>query len=211
MTTAATTDDPAWLRRLRARDEAAFVALVDRHHASLLRLAETFVPSRAVAEEVVQETWVAVLDGLARFEGRSTVKTWIFRILVNRARTRGQRERRTVPLASLFDDDVSGEGAPVVDRARFDATGRWAAPPRGWTAQDVEGRLMTREAVVHVERRIAALPPQQRAVVLLRDVDGLDAEEACAVLGISEGNQRVLLHRARSTLRADLERFIDPE
>jgi RNA polymerase sigma-70 factor (ECF subfamily) len=203
--------DRVLLERLRARDEAALSALVDRHHAAMLRLAATFVPSRAVAEEVVQETWLAVIDGIDRFEGRSSVKTWIFHILVNRARTRGVRERRQVPLSSFADDSTSGEGAPVVDAHRFDDRGRWTAPPRGWTAHDVERRLMTQEAVAFLDERLAQLPPSQRAVLLLRDVDGLDAEAACAVLGISEGNQRVLLHRARASLRTDLERFVDPE
>jgi RNA polymerase sigma-70 factor (ECF subfamily) len=165
------------------------------------------VSSRAVAEEVVAETWLAVYTGLERFEGRSSLKTWLFRILTNKAKTRGQRESRTVPFSALADGD---EGETAVDVERFlgpDSRhpGGWAAPPRGVP----EERLLAREARERIEAAIAALPPSQRTVITLRDVEGLSAEEACNILGVSETNQRVLLHRARSKVRAAFERYLE--
>jgi RNA polymerase sigma-70 factor (ECF subfamily) len=199
--------DHALLERLRARDEQAFVELIDRYHGPLLRLALAFVPSRAVAEEVVQETWVGVLNGLATFEGRSTLKTWIFRILSNRAKTRGIRENRTVPFSGLSEQGNEPEAA--VDPARFQQNGMWGLPPRRWEDDAAERVLMNRQAMQRLEEAIAALPPNQRAVVTLRDVDGLDSAEVCNVLEISETNQRVLLHRARAKLRAVLEEYVE--
>ncbi len=199
--------DLALVERLRARDERAFSELIDRYHGPLLRLALVFTPNRAVAEEVVQETWVGVLDGLATFEGRSTLKTWIFRILTNRAKTRGERESRTVSFSGLADP--SGEYEPAVDPARFQSNGMWRLPPGRWEDDTSDKILIRKQALRRLEEEIAALPANQRVVVTLRDIDGLDSNEVCSVLGISETNQRVLLHRARSKLRAVLEEYVE--
>jgi len=174
----------------------------------MLRIALMYVSSRAVAEEVVQETWLAVFTGLERFEGRSTLKTWLFRILTNKAKTRGQREGRTLPFSALAAD--RDEEATAVDVDRFLGpdnrhAGHWAAPPRGVP----EERLLAGEARAKIEAAIDALPPNQRTVITLRDVEGLSAEEACNILGVSETNQRVLLHRARSKVRAALEQYLE--
>lgn len=203
-------EDAALVRRLRAREEAAFAELVNRYHGALIRLAMTFVPSRAVAEEVVQETWLGVIRGIDRFEGRSSLRTWVFRILVNRARTRGTQESRSVPFSSVGEP---GADEPAVDPDRFlgDGTrwaGHWAVAPRSWAAGPEE-RLLSRETVAVVETAVAALPPSQREVITLRDIEGWDAAEVCALLGVSDGNQRVLLHRARSRVRAALEVHLD--
>lgn len=203
-----TDEDAELLRALRAGDEHAFAELVAKYGPSLLRLAQLFVSSRAVAEEVVAETWLAVFTGLERFEGRSSLKTWLFRILTNKAKTRGQRESRTVPFSALAADGDEGETAVDVDRFLGPDSrhpGGWAVPPRGVP----EERLLAREVRERIETAIAALPPNQRAVITLRDVEGLSAEEACNVLGLSETNQRVLLHRARSKVRAAFERYLE--
>jgi RNA polymerase sigma-70 factor (ECF subfamily) len=194
-------EDAELLERLRAGEEAAFTALVDEYGPSLLRVAQLYVPSRAVAEEVVADTWLAVLTGIERFEGRSSLKTWLFTILSNKAKTRGVRESRTRPF-SAFDGD---EGDTAVDADRFARDGHWVAPPRAVP----EERLLAGETRRVVEDAIAALPENQRAVITLRDVEGLSAEEACNVLGVSETNQRVLLHRARAKVRAALERYLE--
>jgi RNA polymerase sigma-70 factor (ECF subfamily) len=162
-----------------------------------------FVSSRAVAEEVVQETWLAVLTGLERFEGRSSLKTWLFTILSNKAKTRGQREARTLPFSAFAAD--GDEEDTAVDADRFVRGGAWGAPPRGIP----EERLLAGEARARIDRAIAALPTNQRAVITLRDVEGLSAEEACNVLGLSETNQRVLLHRARAKVRAAFEEYLE--
>lgn len=201
-------DEQALLTRLRNRDEAAFSHLVDRLHGPLLRLALAHVSSRGVAEEVVQETWLAVLDGLDRFEGRSSLKTWIFRILTNRAKTRGVREKRSVPFSSLGSADDGDGGHDGVDPARFE-NGMWSAPPRSWQDPFAEQLLITGQAMAQLEAALQTLPAQQRVVVVLRDVEGLDAEAVCNILEITETNQRVLLHRARTRLRAALEAFVD--
>ncbi len=181
--------------RLRAGDEAAFTKLVAEHHRPLVRLARTFVHGEAVAEEVVQETWLAVLDGIGSFEERSSLKTWIFRILVNRARTRAKRQGREVP----FDVDV--EAHP--DEGRVSGGGFWMdGGPKRWGESDID----TKRIVEIVRREVENLPPAQRAVVIMRDVEGMDAKEVCNVLGIQETHQRVLLHRGRSMLRAKIER-----
>jgi RNA polymerase sigma-70 factor (ECF subfamily) len=201
-------EDAGLLEGLRAGDERAFAELVAKYGPSLLRLAQLFVSSRAVAEEVVAETWLAVYTGLDRFEGRSSLKTWLFRILTNKAKTRGQRESRTVPFSALAADGDEGETAVDVDRFFGPDSrhpGGWVAPPRGVP----EERLLAAEARATIESAIAALPPNQRAVITLRDVEGLSAEEACNVLGLSETNQRVLLHRARSKVRAAFERYLE--
>jgi RNA polymerase sigma-70 factor (ECF subfamily) len=173
----------------------------------LVRLAQSFVPSHAVAEEVVQETWLAVLDGLDRFEGRSGLRTWVFSILVNRAKTRGTRERRTVPFSAVAEG--SEPDTPAVDPARFRENGMWGDPPRKWETDAADNVLMRRQGLEHLQAALASLPDAQRAVLVLRDIDGLDAIEVCNVLEIAETNQRVLLHRARSKLRAALEAYVE--
>ncbi len=187
--------DGELLARLRAGDEQAFVLLVARHHAAMLRIARSFVASTAVAEEVVQDTWLGVLRGLEGFAGRSSFKTWIWRILVNRARSTGMREHRTVAV---------GDAGPAVDRARFDASGAWMSPPQHWI-EDSDDRMLAQALANPIKTALRALPERQREVVLLRDVDGLSGDEVCEVLEISEANQRVLLHRGRSRLRQALE------
>ncbi|WP_437968622.1 RNA polymerase sigma factor [Sorangium sp. So ce260] len=202
---AAPAEEIALVRRLLAGDERAFEQLVTQLHTPMLRLART-IAGPAGAQEVVQDTWAAVFDGLVRFEGRSSLKTWVFRILTNRARTWGTREKRTVPVAWLEHGDQGGE--PAVDPARFDGTGDWATPPVPWTEQSPEGLLLRKEIGAVLQRELEALVPGQRAVVLLRDVEGCPSDEVCEILGISEANQRVLLHRGRSKLRAALERYL---
>jgi RNA polymerase sigma-70 factor, ECF subfamily len=179
------------LLRLRSGDERAFVSLVERHQKQMLRLAASFVPSRAIAEEVVQDTWLALLRGLDTFEGRSSLKTWLFGILVNKARTTGTREYRIVPVA---------DPEPCVDPARFDESGSWADPPERWI-EAAEGRVAAGKLADRIRSLIDELPARQREVVILRDVEEMSSEEVCSVLEISDGNQRVLLHRGRSRLR----------
>lgn len=197
-------EDQELVARLRQGDEAAFTALLDRHGGALRRLARTFVSSDAAADEVVQDAWVAVLDGLGTFEARSSLKTWIFRILVNRAKTKGAREARTVPVSSLgADDEETSEVA--VEPSRFDGRGMWSAPPERWESETPAKLLLRKELVGELERAIAELPERQRSVVVMRDALGWSSEEVCNVLELNETNQRVLLHRARSRLRAMLE------
>ncbi|MGE5049372.1 MAG: RNA polymerase sigma factor [Deltaproteobacteria bacterium] len=192
---------------LREGDESAFLEIVGRYHASMLRVAQVFVQTPAVAEEVVQETWLAVLEGISRFEGRSALRSWIFRILANRARTRAQREARTQPFSSLEEQD----DGPTVDPARFlpedhpQWPGHWSAPPSPWA----DAQLMTGETLALAQRAIDALPSRQKQVILLRDVEGCSPEEVCEALGLSDGNQRVLLHRARAAVRAALESYLE--
>src|SRR6266545_5160573 len=200
---------------LRAGDEAAFATLIDRYHASLLRLAMLYVPSRAVAEEVAQETWLGVLQGIGRFEGRSSLKTWIFRILTNRARTRGQREGRSVPFSDLAVAEA-GSSELSVDADQFWPADHpawanlWVSYPRNWNELP-EDRLLSRETLDRVQAAIAALPPSQREVIRLRDVEGWSSAEVCNVLEITETNQRVLLHRARAKVRSDVEQYLNVE
>jgi RNA polymerase sigma-70 factor (ECF subfamily) len=195
-------DDVRLLERLRAGDEQAFVTLVGRHHDSMLRLAKTFVHSHAIAEEVVQETWLGVLRGIDRFEGRSSLRTWLLAILVNRARSTGAREARTVPAS---DPETF---VPAVDRSRFDASGAWSSPPRLWE-EDVEDRIGATSLRAEILSALAKMPARQRAVVMLTDVDGLRGDEVCQVLGLTAVNERVLLHRGRSRLRQALEDTIE--
>ena len=193
------------IAKLRAGDEPAFAMLVDRYHAAMRRLARTFVSTDAAADEVVQDTWIVVLDGIAKFEERSSFKTWLFRILVNRARTKGVREARTVPASSLAPDD---EGDPsAVDPARFDQRGMWSTPPGRWDGDTPEALVLRQELVTVLEQAIRGLPERQRTVVVLRDVLGWTSDEVCNVLELEETNQRVLLHRARSRLREMLEDY----
>ncbi len=195
-------DDSHVVRALRDGDEVVFADLVRRYQAPLLRLAQSYVPSRAVAEDVVADTWLGVLNGIDRFEGRSSLKTWIFRILVNTAKTRGQREGRTVPFSSLAPDEGAYE--PAVEPERFTRMGFWWTPPDTWP----EDRLLAGETRAVIAEAIAALPPSQRAVITLRDVDGWSAEEVRNVLDISETNQRVLLHRARAKVRRAIDEYM---
>jgi RNA polymerase sigma-70 factor, ECF subfamily len=188
-------EDEELVARVRAGDEQAFVQLVSRHHAAMLRLANSFVSSTAVAEEVVQDTWLGVLRGIDSFAGRSSFRTWLLRILVNRARSTGVREHRSVAV---------GDAGPVVDRARFDASGAWMSPPQHWI-EDSDDRMHAQALAGHIHKTLGELPARQREVVVLRDVDGLSSDEVCEVLEISDANQRVLLHRGRSHLRQALE------
>jgi RNA polymerase sigma-70 factor (ECF subfamily) len=206
------TDQTELIAALRRGDQAAFAKLVDELSPGLLRLAIQHVPSRAVAEEVVQDTWVGVINGIDRFEGRSSLKTWIYRILLNNARTRGKRERRTLPFSYFRRRAEEGGSEPAVEPERFqgrrgEQPGSWARPPVEWEAP--EEKLAMAEARQVMLEAIAALPPRQREVITLRDIQGLSAEEARNALGVKETNQRVLLHRARSKVRAALERYFD--
>jgi RNA polymerase sigma-70 factor, ECF subfamily len=198
------TEDTDLVAGLVARDEATFARLVGLWGPMMLRVARSHVSTEASAEEVVQDTWLAVLRGLDRFEGRSSLRTWVFRILANTAKTRGVRERRTVPMSSLGGD----ESGPTVDPDRFrDAADRypggWRAFPVAWP--DPEQRALGHEVGRVVTGAIAMLPPQQRTVVTLRDVHGFGADEVCELLDLTAGNQRVLLHRARASVRSRLE------
>lgn len=195
------------VRRLRRGDESAFRDLIETYGPSLLRLAMTYVGSHAVAEEVVQDTWVGVLRGIERFEGRSSLKTWVFTILANTAKTRGVRERRTIPLSSLAPSD--GDAEPAVDPERFFA-GRWATPPSTW-GDLPEQAVLAGETRRRLVEAIERLPEMQRRVVTLRDVEGWPANEVCELLDLSEANQRVLLHRGRSKVRAALEPHLTAE
>ena len=196
------------LEALRSGDEAAFAALVDRYHASLIRVARLYVASEAAAEEVAQETWLGVLQGLEGFQGRCTLKAWIFTILANIARSRGARDKRMLPMSSLGPEDE--DRGPSVDPERFNPDGHprwpghWSQPPEAWE----EDELVSRETLAAIKAAIETLPPTQRAVMTMRDVEGLDSAETCHILGISEGNQRVLLHRARSKVRKALEGYM---
>lgn len=206
----ASTDEWHLIDLLRNGDEAAFVALIEHYHTALLRLAMAYVMSRSVAEEVVQETWMAVLEGLPRFEGRSSLKTWIFRVLANRAKTRAQREGRTIPFSSL-PDVLDSTHEPAVEPERFRPPGQqwaggWVTFPARWE-ESPEERLLSQETSHCIERAIEALSANQRVIITLRDVEGWSPEETSRFLGISEGNQRVLLHRARSKVRGALERY----
>jgi RNA polymerase sigma-70 factor, ECF subfamily len=199
-------DSAALVKRLLDGDEAAFTDLVEQYHGRLLRLALVFVSDRASAEEVVQDTWLAVLTGLRSFEGRSALKTWIFSILTNRAKTRGQRDKRSVSFSALSGEHFQED--PAVSPSRFTPSGSWSAPPEPWEEDTPEGLLLRQETRTLIDRTIAGLPPGQRAVVTLRDVEGLDSAEACNILDISETNQRVLLHRARAKIRNALEQHV---
>lgn len=196
---------------LRARDEAAFAELIERHHTTMVRLAMSFVSTRAVAEEVAQEAWVGVLKGIDRFEGRSSLRTWIYRILTNTAKTRAAREARSIPFASLGG---GGGDEPSVDPDRFlpadDAhwAGHWASYPRRWDDMP-EARLLSGETQGVIGNAIDRLPPNQRDVIRMRDVEGFSSVEVCELLSVSEANQRVLLHRARGKVRAALESYLD--
>jgi RNA polymerase sigma-70 factor (ECF subfamily) len=191
-------DDSALLERLRAGDETAFDELVARHDAALRRVARTYVRTDAAAADVVQETWLGVIRGLASFEGRSSLRTWLFRILVNRARTRALREARDLPFSSLASEDE-----PALEASTFARDGHWASAPARLDAEP-ETNLLSAELRAHLLEAVDGLAPSQRAVITLRDLVGLRADEVCDLLELSEVNQRVLLHRARSRVRSAL-------
>jgi RNA polymerase sigma-70 factor (ECF subfamily) len=205
-------DEAQLVRALRQRDEAAFVEVTESYFSSMLRVAQIYVSSRAAAEEVVQDAWVGVLNGIDRFEGRSSLKTWVFRILTNTAKTRAVRESRVIPFSALQDPGRVPE--PAVDADRFlDSEhprwpGHWTSPPSGWAAVPEE-QLLGKETRELVGLAVERLPANQRAVISLRDIEGWDAEDVCNVLGVSETNQRVLLHRARSKVRRELESYFE--
>jgi RNA polymerase sigma-70 factor, ECF subfamily len=201
-------EESALVARLRAGDEESFRGLVANYYGSLLRLAMSFVSERTAAEEVVQETWLGVIQGLSGFEGRSSLKTWIFRILANRARTRGKRESRSIPFSSLKDPQSEPDYEPAVDPSRFNARGMWAETPPRWTDAPPEELLARRETMELIQRAIVELPDNQRAIITLRDVEDVAPDEICNILEISETNQRVLLHRARSKIRSALEQHL---
>jgi len=201
--------DQETVAALRRGDEQTFRDLFARTYPMLKRVARGYVASDAVAEEIVQETWMAVIAGIDRFESRSTLGTWIFSILTNQAKTHCARERRALPFSSVVPMDAE---EPVVAPDRFQNDdeawpGHWATPPRPW--QRPERRMLALEAREHLRRALAQLPERQRLIVGLRDVDGHSAEEVCGLLGLSQENQRVLLHRGRSRLRAELETYLD--
>jgi RNA polymerase sigma-70 factor (ECF subfamily) len=211
-TTAAPSDDLELIELLRARDEAAFMSLVDRLQPMMLRVARMYVSSQAVAEEVVQEAWLGVLQGIDRFEGRSSLRTWILRIVSNIAKTKGQREGRSVPFASLAGDDLD---RPTFDPDRFlgpgeEWAGHWSSMPTEWRGLPDE-RALASETLAVVRAAIDALPPMQAEVIRLRDVLGWTSEEVRNALDLTETNQRVLLHRARAKVRRALEREMEIE
>lgn len=197
-------DERELVVRLRSGERAAFAALVGRHGGALLRFARSFLRDGPLAEEVVQDAWVAALEHLEDFEGRSSLRTWLFRIVANRARTRLQREGRSVPFSAL---EPAGEEQGL-DPGRFAADGHWLEPPAAWSVQDPERLAEDAETRAAIEGAIAELPPAQRAVITLRDLEGLEAEEICGLLGVTVSNQRVLLHRARTKVRAALEKAL---
>ena len=208
-----TPDDVALVAALRDGDERAFAGIVEQLNGPLLRLARLYVSSSTAAEEVVQETWLGVLRGLDRFEARASFRTWVFRIATNRAMTHGRRERRDIPLSALLDPAGDADG-PAVDLNRFLApgeqwAGHWAVPPERW-APDADAHLAAKETRELVAAALETLAPAQRIVMTLRDVEGWSSDEVCSALEISAGNQRVLLHRARSHVRAELERHMAP-
>ena len=201
--------DEQTLAALRSGDERAFRDVFARSYPMMKRVARAYVASDAVAEEIVQETWMAIVTGIDRFEGRSALGTWIFSILTNQAKTHSAREKRAVPFSSVATTDFE---EPVVDPDRFQKDdeawpGHWATPPRPW--QKPERRLLSLEARDHLKAAMAQLPDRQRMIVGLRDIDGHSAEEVCDLLGLSPENQRVLLHRGRARLRAVLEEYLD--
>ena len=205
-TSASPGDERELLERLRAGDRAAFATLVTRHGGSLLRLAMSFVRDRSIAEELVQDTWVSALDHLDGFEGRASLRTWLFHIVANKARTRIVREGRSVPFSALGKQDEGDD--PAVSPDRFDERGQWKDPPGLWSEENPERLAHGAETREAIERAIAALPETQRAVITLRDVEGLETEEICNLLGVTVSNQRVLLHRARAKVRQTLEKHL---
>jgi RNA polymerase sigma-70 factor (ECF subfamily) len=208
----ATEADSRTVAALKAGDEKAFIELVRMYGPSMLRVALLYVKTRAVAEEVVQDAWLGVLSGIHRFESRSSLKTWIFRILTNTAKTRAEREGRSLPFSSLAPDDLES-GEPSVEPDRFLGDGErwashWASSPRRFDELP-EGKLISRETMGIVQKVVEALPEAQRIVLTMRDIVGFGSEDVCEALGISEVNQRVLLHRARTRVRQALEAYVE--
>ena len=208
---ASPTDELELVLALRAGDEDAFTDLVNRYQAAMLQIALAYVPSRAIAEEVVQEAWLGVLHGIERFEQRSQLKTWLMRIVLNRAKRRGSEEARTIPFSVI--QPAWNDSGPSVEPGRFRGPsnawpGHWVSPPSSWSGVP-EARLLSGEMFEQVRRALGELPTRQREVITLRDVLGYPAHEVCNVLAISETNQRVLLHRARSRVRAAVERYLE--
>lgn len=206
-------DDQELIEALRRGDETAFEVVTGRFHGAMVRLARGFVRDDDAAEDVAQESWIAVLQGIAKFEGRGSLKSWVFAIVVNRAKTRGTRDARTVAFSSLATEEASRLDR-AVDPSRFQGPdgkypGHWAEPPASW-GDDPEERLLGSETLREIRNAIDELPPAQRSVLLLRDVAGHDSDFICNELGISETNMRVLLHRGRSKVRARLERLPEP-
>jgi RNA polymerase sigma-70 factor (ECF subfamily) len=202
-------EETALVARLRSGDERAFEEVVEAFYPAMIAIARGYVRSRAVADEVVQEAWLGVLRGLDRFEGRSSLRTWVLQIVANVARTRAVREARSIPMSAFEPEGVE----PSVEPERFHGPdepypGHWRSYPTDWRTLP-EQQLLSRETLDVVSRAIDALPDAQRLVITMRDVTGCSSEEVCEALGVSEGNQRVLLHRARSRVRAELERHID--
>jgi RNA polymerase sigma-70 factor (ECF subfamily) len=207
----ASVEEGRLVEALRAGDEETFVELVRRYGPTMLRVCRLYVSSRAVAEEVVQEAWLAVLTGIGRFEGRSSFRTWLFRILTNRAQTRAVKEGRTVPFSALRDEETGG-AEPSVEADRFRGSGErfahhWTSSPARW-AELPEASLLSHETISFVERATASLPPAQRAVITLRDILGWQAHEVCELLEITDASQRILLHRARTKVRKALEHHL---
>jgi RNA polymerase sigma-70 factor (ECF subfamily) len=201
-------DDPRFLARLRMGDSTAYRILVRGLHASLVRFAASIIGSHAQAEEVVQDSWMAVCTGVDRFEARSSLVTWIFSIVANRSRTRVSREGRLVGLGALMEGSPpGGRGVPLTE---FKPDGHWVETPRLWDELDPERIVGGRQLWDHVQTVVDQLPAGQRAVILLRDMEGCDADETCALLDISAENQRVLLHRARSRIRQEIDRLTGP-
>jgi RNA polymerase sigma-70 factor (ECF subfamily) len=206
-----TEEESQLVEALRAGDERAFTRLVERYHLGLIHFAQQYVPDRSVAEGVVQEAWLGVLRGLDRFEARSSLKTWIFGIVLNCARARARRDRRTIPFSEI--ERLTAEPfEPAVEPSRFRGAadphpGGWISFPPSW-GDTPDQRLLAAEAHAYVRAAIDSLPASQRQVVLLRDVEGCSADEACSILQLSESNQRVLLHRGRSKLRRAIERYL---
>jgi RNA polymerase sigma-70 factor (ECF subfamily) len=203
-------DERSLIGKLKARNEEAFTELVQRYDGYLLPLATLYVSDKAVAQEVVQEAWLAVLQGIDRFQARASFKTWLSRIVMNLARTRGTREKRTVAFSQFVEEEADGS-EPAVDASRFriasqEFPGHWSVAPRPWNS-DPETQLLTNETMAVLDNAVGLLPEAQRLVLTMRDVSGWTAEEVCNALDISETNQRVLLHRARSRVRAVLENY----
>jgi RNA polymerase sigma-70 factor (ECF subfamily) len=199
-------DSLAFIELLKQGDQAAYRRLIRRFHGSLVGVASGIIGSRAQAEEVVQDAWLAVFSGIARFEGRSTLASWVFTIVLNRARSRISRESRTVALPAILDGSQPGER--VVDGAAFAADGHWRDAPRLWDELDPERLVGGRQLWDHVLEIIERMPSGQKAVIILRDIEGRDGEEICALLGISPENQRVLLHRARCRVRSGIDALV---
>ena len=211
---AAALDESRLIASLRAGDEAAFVTLVERYNAGMIRVARMYVRERSTAEEVAQEAWLGVLRGLDGFQARSSLKTWIFRIVLNCARARAGREQRSIPFSAAGEALIEG-AEPAVDSSRFRGRddpyhGGWVSFPPSW-GQAPEQRVLSREVRQLIGAAVDQLPPAQREVVVMRDVQGWSAEEVCQVLRVSESNQRVLLHRGRSKLRCALAHYLAGE